>query len=245
MTVAEMNERAQMVTGEHFTQSTLIPIDEEEDFERLVVSESEDEATVDLTAAPKSRQSQINTIIYNQSDDEEEPPLNSPVKAQKKSADQKKPKKKFNIFDMVKNGEDDNGADVVETQEFEIDSEDIRDRLAQLQDSDDSDNDASTSSKTNVAKTNRKRITIADSDSDDDGPTADNITAGSPIAPSASKEKIMSDDENDTDKENNDMESNKNKRDRSDSEESLPGEEILRKKKKVSRVIAAISDDED
>lgn len=170
MTAADMKRRASVLSGATIsntpasTQHTIVALDEDEDFERLVFSESEDDDDNQLAEMTESRRNAVNTLIYNDSDDEGTAPVRSPSKPAK--GDGGKPKRKFNIFDMVKNGNDAEPSQP----DFEIDSEDIRDRLAELEGSDASDNETKNRSAvtTTKSKPKHKRIAIADSDSDDD-----------------------------------------------------------------------------
>lgn len=174
MTAAEMKQRANILAGnytgdEEQTQFNTTALDEDEDFDRLVFVDSEDDDDGGLETASDSRRDKVNTLIYNDSDDDENAPSRSPTKTAGKIADKGKPK--INIFDMIKNNDDDDAES--EHTEFEIDSEDIRGRLAQLL-SDESDNE-SNNTPANVTKSksknNRKRIAIVDSDSDDEDNT--------------------------------------------------------------------------
>lgn len=163
MTAAEMEKRAQILAGEYgeSIEPTISVLDEDEDFERLVVTDSEDsdDDGSGLALASDTRREAYNTLIYNDSDNEETVARPTPVKQSEKKGKQK-PKSKINIFDMIKNSKD---ADD-ETNDFEIDSEDIRGRLAELQDSDNSDAEGNVMIK--KASNTRKRITIVDSDTD-------------------------------------------------------------------------------
>lgn len=180
MTAGEMIKRALVIAGEYFenVEPTISLLDEDEDFERLVVTDSEGEdensSNDGLAQASDARREAFNTLIYNDSDQEDSVSVPTPVKQTEKNGKQK-PKAKINIFDMIKNNADDESKENKEndennknneTNDFEIDSEDIRGRLAELQDSDGSDTEHNQTIKkvTNV----RKRITIVDSDTDSD-----------------------------------------------------------------------------
>lgn len=169
MTAAEMEKRAQILAGEYgeSIEPTISVLDEDEDFDRLVVTDSEDDDDGSgLALASDTRREAYNTLIYNDSDNEELVAAPILVKQTDKKGKQK-PKAKINIFDMIKNSTD---ADIEEDKEndekndFEIDSEDIRGRLAELNDSDNSDAEDNVMIK--KASNTRKRITIVDSDTD-------------------------------------------------------------------------------
>lgn len=118
----------------------------EEDFERLYVSDSDDESFTEIEMNRQSRLQKANELIYNDSDDENE---------RQSIAITKIPTNEENMFDMIKNGteqmdqDDDHDEDEPENQRNaagafeseEFNSQMIRQRLAELDDSDnESDN---------------------------------------------------------------------------------------------------------
>lgn len=168
MSAKEMLHRAKIVAGEQIEDDETTMMEDDGDFEKLVVSDSEDDDDDDIAKVTDNRRKHVRTLIYNDSDNEEQAPMRSPVKRPQNKSIQK-PKKKFNIFDMVKESNaGDTDDDDKQENEFEIDSEDIRDRLAQLDDEDDSENEATKLMEKSTTKANRKRIAIVDSDTDSD-----------------------------------------------------------------------------
>lgn len=118
-------------------------IEEVEEFERLYVSDSEDDSFSEIGRDRQNRQQKANELIYNQSDNEDE--LRTPLKPKQNK------NHGINLFDMIKDNdtdkmeEDDNvlndnanttGA-VFDSEEFN--SQVIRSRMAELEDSDSDD----------------------------------------------------------------------------------------------------------
>lgn len=233
MTANEMIKRAKIVSGESVNENEV----EDEDLDRSDDSHSEDDVpkSDDLSKASNNRREKNNELIYNESDHEEKTPIKRPAKNIKKHS-----KPKINIFDMVKDSQTDQNETINTQDSFEIDSEDIRHRLAELQDSDESENE---SNEINNSKINRKRLAIVDSDTDsDDG----QVTSQNKL--NESDNNINTSTEHLTKNTDNDLTQNRAKRDRSDSEDSLPGEGFLSKKKKtggLTRKQAVINDDDD
>lgn len=151
MTAQEMRQRVKILENGEIDESELN--DNEDDFEKLQVTDSEDEDENESNGDENRHdyRSKVNNLIYNDSDSDEanqtvvERP--TPRKASAKS-------NATDIFDMVKNIEGDED-------EVQFDSEDIRGRLAQLVDSDDSDDD--------VNVTAKKRVLVQLNDSDSEG----------------------------------------------------------------------------
>lgn len=142
MTATEMRLAANILSGEPIEN---IESEEVEDFERLYVSDSDDDSFSEIERDRQNRQQKANELIYNESDkeDEQRTPLKPEPKLNKK--------KGINLFDMIKDGsdnmeqDDDATNDDANTTGAAFDSEEfnsqvIRSRLAQLEDSD-SDNE--------------------------------------------------------------------------------------------------------
>lgn len=167
MTAAEMRLRSNLLSGDDIGDASaneMIQVDD--DFERLHVTNSDSELDEDIGRVVENREAKrqkVNDLMYNDSDNEDE--QRSPLKPSKDKRS-KKSGQKINIFDMVKNsGDNDKEANnVYDENEMEINSEDIRSRIAQLDDSDTSDVEQTAK----AVKQPRKRIAIVDSDSEDD-----------------------------------------------------------------------------
>lgn len=115
-----------------------------EEFERLYVSDSEDDSFSEIERDRLNRQQKANELIYNSSDNEDEQ-RTAPKPKQSKN-------KGINLFDMIKDGteqmdqdndddDDDEAKDDANRTNAVFDSEEfnsqvIRRRLAQLEDSD-------------------------------------------------------------------------------------------------------------
>lgn len=111
----------------------------EEDFNRLYVSDSEDESFTEIDVDRQNRLQKARELIYNDSDDEND---------RQATFESKNSTKESNMFDLLKNrtkpmhqdqdelNDDHNSAPVFDSEEFN--SQVIRQRLAEL---DDSDND--------------------------------------------------------------------------------------------------------
>lgn len=119
------------------------------DFERLYVSDSEDESFTEIEKVRQNRLQRANELIYNDSDNDDEQRVTT-----KPKETTKKPKGGINLFDMVKDGteqmDQDDAEDDVQNSTTAFDSEQfnsqvIRKRLAQLEDSD-SESDSVTGS---------------------------------------------------------------------------------------------------
>lgn len=164
MTADEMRLRARLLGNEEVGDAGF---EEEADFEPLHVTDSESEADNDdddgsINENNESRRQKQNTLMYNDSDNEDD--LRLPLKPQpaKKTLTTTK---KINIFDMLKTGDEVNeNMEADESHDIEMDSEDIRERIAELDDSDASIDEIQA---TTSAKQPRKRIAIIDSDEDD------------------------------------------------------------------------------
>lgn len=135
-----MRLAANLLSGEPFDSIESEPI--EEDFERLYVSDSEDDSFSEIERDRLNRQQKANELIYNSSDNEDEQ-RTTPKPKQSKN-------KGINLFDMIKDGteqmdqdnnDDDDANDDANQTNAAFDSEQfnsqvIRRRLAQLEDSD-------------------------------------------------------------------------------------------------------------
>lgn len=191
----------------------------------------------------------VNNLIYNDSDNDNDThrtPMKRNVSIETKK---EKTKRKFDIFDMLKEPE---------SEEIAMQSQELRNRLATLVDSDDSDNE--TVSGTKSINKSHKRNAIIDSDSEDEkentilnsandtttksmaSTTLDSHFESSALDGNHSSHNIginVSDDVNGT---------RNNKRERSESDESMVegGNVVANKKarKLVSRR-AVIDDDDD
>lgn len=136
MTAEQMRMAAKILGGESI-ENDLPAVDDE--FERLYVSDSEEDTS--FTEIEKDRQNRLQKardLVYNDSDDEDERQSIS------KSNNANNP---INSFDMLKNGSDQTNDDneiepapavVFDSEEFT--SQVIRQRLAELDDSDDESN---------------------------------------------------------------------------------------------------------
>ncbi|XP_055324474.1 protein timeless homolog [Sitodiplosis mosellana] len=140
MAAKEMRLAAKLLGGEPI--ENIESADADDDFERLYVSDSEDESFTEIEKDRQNRLQRANELIYNDSDNEEEQ-----RPALKPTNQAKKPKGGINLFDMVKDGteqmdQDDESASndgqntttAFDSEEFN--SQVIRRRLAQLEDSD-------------------------------------------------------------------------------------------------------------
>lgn len=201
--------------------------------------DSGDEPEFDFAAARAKRSKDLNSIMYNNSDDEEG----------KRAPEKPKPKnkKQLNLFDMINEPDNDQPSDE-EVIDLEIDSENFRTRLAELSDSSDSDNEMN-QSKNKPKK--RNLIDSSDSENDDDTNNKSNTVA-------ISKNIFENNDVDDGSIVNTmvsfnsseiveDSTNNKNKkRERSlDSDSSNSDGEINVRAKKVKNVRRLVSEDED
>ncbi len=203
--------------------------------------------------ASRSEKSPVNNLIYNDSDNDNDThrtPMKRNVTIEQKK---EKTKRKFDIFDMIKDPE---------SEEIVMESQELRNRLATLVDSDDdSDNDTITGTKS--INKSHKRNAIIDSDSEEEkentvlnsaddttttttksmaSTTLDSHFESSAFDGDHSSHNIginVSDDVNGT---------RNNKRERSESDESMVDGEIAVAKKKARKLVsrrAVIDDDDD
>lgn len=158
MTANQMLLAARIVGGESIVDAAVSgngnEMDEDDNFERLVISESEDDSFSEIEMNRRDRLQKTRDLVYNDSDDENErEAITASSQASKMPQD--------NAFDMIRNGNDDemdqneqrervdqmelnnvqedNAGNVMSAAQF--DSEDfnsqvIRRRLAELDDSD-------------------------------------------------------------------------------------------------------------
>lgn len=168
MTADEMRYRIKILSGEAMDETNDV-IAGDANFERLRMSGSESDEEGEEPkpdgelSETANRRDRVNNLVYNHSDDEEDSSSRAPLKRKKKD----KPKKKFDIFDMILDEGKQNVVSVDEdSNDLEMDSENLHQRLAQLVDSDDSDNENRRKSNNVKKKTNRKRMVIDNSDSD-------------------------------------------------------------------------------
>lgn len=154
MTASEMRQRVKLIDGEAIDE-----LDHNEGNEETCVDNNDAVATDD-EENEDSRMKKINDIIYNESDDEEQREM--PEQSAKKKSEGN-PVNKINIFDMIK---DNNGTASKNAEEnhFEINSEDIRGRLAELYDSDDDSEPEIYRHGVLVNKKHRKQTVVLDSD---------------------------------------------------------------------------------
>lgn len=140
MTAKEMRLAAKLLSGEPIENVETANVDD--DFDRLYVSDSEDESFTEIEKDRQNRLQRANELIYNDSDnDEEHRPAPNP-----NPKPTKKPKGGINLFDMVKDGaeqmdqdnedESNDGQNTTAFDSEEFNSQVIRNRLAQLEDSD-------------------------------------------------------------------------------------------------------------
>lgn len=141
MSAYELRKRADILAGGDASADNAE--NEAEDFGPLEVSDSED----DDDNVPHRRKIQANSLMYNDSDGEDE--VRQPLKLK----DPKTTSKKINIFDMIKNNEDSNDSIDPANQSNIPDTHEV------------SDDDGNSTSHAIRAK---KRGTLIDSDSDSD-----------------------------------------------------------------------------
>lgn len=153
-TATDIKLRAQIVSG------TMENIEDQSYLNNIVVEENyADQSDADDRSVASSR---VNTLIYNESDDEVSAPH---VDTTTKQAANKKPKgkKKFDIFDMIKATED--SQDTF----YDSDSE-IQESLMIASDDEDS------SDKSQVIENRPRGNTILDSDDDDDNQNTPHVS---------------------------------------------------------------------
>jgi len=255
MSVADLKYRAQLLSGEDITieesnDHNLSQSDDEDSTQMLI----EDHAISDNS---KARKKPEDTLIYNNSDDETE--TRKPLKPSKSLAKNKNGKKsnKINIAKMVKeNSSDDNDDDDEETLKAtendtnDVDSQNLRLRLAELVDTDDESDDNNIASAplsmgtSNTIIKKRKTAAIIDSSDSENESAIDNksnTNNKNTVSLDRTRNKMNDDD---------DSESNK-KRERSDddlSESSRLSGDIKNKKRKIlnrSRKVLSDSSDEE
>lgn len=138
MTAKEMRLAAKLLSGEPIENVETADVDD--DFDRLYVSDSEDESFTEIEKNRQNRLQRANELIYNDSDNDEDlRPAANPKPT-------KKPKGGINLFDMVKDvteqmeqddgNESNHGQNTIAFDSEEFNSQVIRSRLAQLEDSD-------------------------------------------------------------------------------------------------------------
>lgn len=268
MTAAEMRLRSNLLSGDDIGDASaneMIQVDD--DFERLHVTNSDSELDEDIGRVVENREAKrqkVNDLMYNDSDNEDE--QRSPLKPSKDKKS-KKSGQKINIFDMVKNsGDNDKEANnVYDENEMEINSEDIRSRIAQLDDSDTSDVEQTAK----AVKQPRKRIAIVDSDSEDDDvqmignsvendaeivlPNADMEPNSEDFSSQAIQSRLAALEDSDSDTElaigkqtiENKRHSNKRERSASGDETSNDGQALIsQNKKKAKKLLIEDEDDE-
>lgn len=162
-TLEDINLRIQLLTGEldevgeeeHIEQQREAAQDDVE-MESIMYSTDDDEdSDDDESSKPKSP---VNNLMYNDSDNDDNT-HRTPMK-RNTTIEQKKgeAKKKFDIFDMIKEPE---------SEEIVMQSQELRNRLATLIDSDD-DSDNETITRTKSANKLHSRNAIIDTDSEDE-----------------------------------------------------------------------------
>lgn len=143
MTADQMRLAAKILAGETIPSNN---DGAEEEFERLYVSDSEDESFTEIEMNRQSRLQKANELIYNDSDDEHE---------RQSISKNKKPTNEKDMFDVIEDGaeqmdqdnkqiedepmDDQNVGAAFESEEFN--SQMIRQRLAELDDSDNESDD--------------------------------------------------------------------------------------------------------
>lgn len=145
MSAKQMRLVANVLSGEPVESEEVA--DADDDFGRLYVSDSEDESFTEIEKDRQNRLQRANELIYNDSDNEEEQRTALQPPPSPKTKEAKKSKGGINLFDMVKDGTDQmdqddettsndghNSTAAFDSEEFN--SQVIRRRLAQLEDSD-------------------------------------------------------------------------------------------------------------
>lgn len=252
-----MNIRLKLLAGELDGEEEEERIDQQqttqnEDVEMDPITYSTDDDEENDGGNTLSKTSSVNNLIYNDSDnDNDRTPMKQNVTiAQKKEQS----KRKFDIFDMIKEPE---------SEETAMPSQELRNRLATLVDSDDSDDETITGTKSN--NKSHKRNAIIDSDSEDDGVT-ENTVLNSANHTTATTTKSMASTTLDSHFESSAFDGNhsshniginvsddvngtrNNKRERSESDESMVDGEIAVANKKARKLVsrrAVIDDDDD
>lgn len=138
MTASQMRMAAKILSGDVTDDSADVAV---EDFERLYVSDSEDESFTEIEMNRQNRLQKARELIYNDSDDEDN---RSAISTHKQTSSTER-----NAFDMIKNGTDpqdertddnelrnDNVNQAPQFDSEEFNSQVIRRRLAELDDSD-------------------------------------------------------------------------------------------------------------
>lgn len=129
---------ANILSGEEV--DSIEPATGDGDFDRLHMSSSDDDSFSEIDKHRQNRQQKANHLIYHESDDEHKPaPVIKSAKAKKSAA------KGINLFDMIKDSnnenedpmDDDTSAPGMEINSEEFNSQAIRRRIAELEDSDD------------------------------------------------------------------------------------------------------------
>lgn len=150
MSAHEMRLAAKLLSGESI-ESADLGGGADEDFQRLYVSDSEDDSITEIQMDRQNRQLKARELIYNESDDDDEQRAASNVRSSTNGVD---------MFDMIRNENNQINNDIPnalhatdrnsEHENFdseEFNSQVIRRRLAELDDSDsDSDNETGTQS---------------------------------------------------------------------------------------------------
>lgn len=196
-----------------------------------------------------NKKSPVNTLIYNDSDNDNDThrtPMKRNVSIEKRKEISKR---KFNIFDMLKEPE---------SEEIAMQSQELRSRLATLVDSDDSDNDTITGTKS-MNKTHHRNA-IIDSDSEDEKENtilnSANDTTTTPMASTTLDSHFESSAFDGNHSSHNiginvsgDVNGTRNnKRERSESDESMVDGENVVANKKARKLVsrrAVIDDDDD
>lgn len=156
LTAADIRLRARIVAGVEVEEDVV----EENKQQTNEISDAESE-DYDFESAKLNR---VNTLVYNQSDDEEERNTKraTPTKKPLKNVSEK-PKRKFDIFDMVKDNNDDNSDD--EEKENESTSADSIARRSLV--AEDSDSDAKQTIINQTTKRSKRAVIESDDDDND------------------------------------------------------------------------------
>ncbi|KAJ6639156.1 Protein timeless like, partial [Pseudolycoriella hygida] len=253
-TAGDINLRLQLLSGEldeeddeQMGETTLI--DNDEVVIDPIVYSTDDDNEEEENGTPPRENPKVNNLIYNDSDNDDgtqRTPMKRNVSIERKK---EKTKKKFDIFDMIQEPE---------SEDIVMQSQELRNRLATLVDSDDSDNDTVVGTKS-INKSHRSNA-IIDSDSEDETEntvlnssndtttksmamtTLDSHFESSAFDGNHSSHNIginVSDDVNAT---------RNNKRERSESDESMVDGEIVVGNKRARKLVsrrAVIDDDDD
>lgn len=232
--------RTKVLSGEEVEEEIII---ESEGNQDKGEDSGDDEPEFDFAAARAKRSKDLNTIMYNNSDDEEgkRAPLNP--KEKKKSQ-----KKQVNLFDMIK--ETNNVEE--EVNDIDFDSENLRIRLTELSDLSDSDNEINTSKNKPKKRIRNTLIDSSDSENDDTNnksnavAISENTVENNDIDDGLVVNKMVSFNSSEIVEDTINNQNKNKKRERSlDTDSSNSDGETTVRAKKVKNVRRLVSEDED